>query len=363
MGKRIKLIDLFYYIAWCFLLVGEFYIYKNNQIRNILSVIAMLFCILVIVMNKYTIKEFFYFIVFLYIAMNIKSNTNTEAVLILVIFIFASKNRIKKDLFCLIYLVQIIKFVIYIFLFTPYAYFINNLKDSSDWITPNGLGLLFFEIVAIYFCYKSFKNKIKVNIVERCTIIAGILIMYAYTGCKTAVVCTIFLLFSDKVDYLIIIGRFIRKNLAKIIICIIVFMVCIAVFNESYDFKSWGTFGARFTSMQIYLKQYQISMWGTLIDRNFGPLDLGYFAMVLQYGIVFSVLFFAGLVILIRKLKNNTILLNVLISMIMYMLVERSCFSMSRNPLLILFSLLLFSNSLFNDKYYKIVREDEDAQK
>ena len=26
MGKRIKLIDLFYYLAWCFLLVGEFYI-------------------------------------------------------------------------------------------------------------------------------------------------------------------------------------------------------------------------------------------------------------------------------------------------------------------------------------------------
>ena len=211
MGKRIKLIDLFYYLAWCFLLVGEFYIYKNNQIRNILSVMAILFCILVIVMNKYTIKEFFYFIVFLGIAMNIKSNTNTEAVLILVIFIFASKNRIKKDLFYLIYLVQIIKFVIYIFLFTPYAYFINNLKDSSDWITANGLGLLFFEIVAIYFCYKSFKNKINVSIVERCTIIVGILIMYAYTGCKTAVICTLFLTFSDKLDYLMIIGKFIRK--------------------------------------------------------------------------------------------------------------------------------------------------------
>ena len=361
MGKRIKLIDLFYYLAWCFLLVGEFYIYKNNQIRNILSVIAMLFCILVIVMNKYTIKEFFYFIVFLDIAMNIKSNTNTEAVLILVIFIFASKNRIKKDLFCLIYLVQIIKFVIYIFLFTPYAYFINNLKDSSDWITANGLGLLFFEIVAIYFCYKSFKNKINVSIVERCTIIVGILIMYAYTGCKTAVICTLFLIFSDKLDYLMIIGKFIRKNLSKIIIGLIIFIICIAVFNEAYDFKSWGTFGARFTSMQIYLKQYQISMWGTLIDRDFGPLDLGYFAMVLQYGSVFSVIFVAGLIILIRKVKKNIILLNVLLSMVMYMVVERSCFSISRNPLLILFSLLFFSNLLYNEKNYKIVKEDENV--
>ncbi|RHD30871.1 hypothetical protein, partial [Agathobacter rectalis] len=245
--------------------------------------------------------------------------------------------------------------------FTPYAYFINNLKDSSDWITANGLGLLFFEIVAIYFCYKSFKNKINVSIVERCTIIVGILIMYAYTGCKTAVICTLFLTFSDKLDYLMIIGKFIRKNLSKIIIGLIIFIICIAVFNEAYDFKSWGTFGARFTSMQIYLKQYQISMWGTLIDRDFGPLDLGYFAMVLQYGIVFSVLFFAGLVILIRKLKNNTILLNVLISMIMYMLVERSCFSISRNPLLILFSLLFFSNLLYNEKNYKIVKEDENV--
>ena len=361
MGKRIKLIDLFYYLAWCFLLVGEFYIYKNNQIRNILSVIAMLFCILVIVMNKYTIKEFFYFIVFLDIAMNIKSNTNTEAVLILVIFIFASKNRIKKDLFCLIYLVQIIKFVIYIFLFTPYAYFINNLKDSSDWITANGLGLLFFEIVAIYFCYKSFKNKINVSIVERCTIIVGILIMYAYTGCKTAVICTLFLIFSDKLDYLMIIGKFIRKNLSKIIIGLIIFIICIAVFNEAYDFKSWGTFGARFTSMQIYLKQYQISMWGTLIDRDFGPLDLGYFAMVLQYGSVFSVIFVAGLIILIRKVKKNIILLIVLLSMVMYMVVERSCFSISRNPLLILFSLLFFSNLLYNEKNYKIVKEDENV--
>lgn len=182
-----------------------------------------------------------------------------------------------------------------------------------------------------------------------------------YTGCKTAVICTLFLTFSDKLDYLMIIGKFIRKNLSKIIIGLIIFIICIAVFNEAYDFKSWGTFGARFTSMQIYLKQYQISMWGTLIDRDFGPLDLGYFAMVLQYGIVFSVLFFAGLVILIRKLKNNTILLNVLISMIMYMLVERSCFSISRNPLLILFSLLFFSNLLYNEKNYKIVKEDENV--
>lgn len=363
MGKRIKVIDLFYYLAWGFLLVGEFYIYKNIHIRNILSVIAILFCALCIVMNQYKIKEFVYFIVFLGIAMIIKSHTTTETVLILVVFLFASKNRIKKELFYVIYLVQVIKYVIYIFLYTPHAYFINKLKVGSDWITSNGLGLLFFEIVATYFCYKSFKNTIKVNIVERCTIIAGILIMYAYTGCKTAVVCALFLLFVDKVDYLIIIARFIRKHLAKIMIGIIVFIICIAVFNESYDFMSLGTLGARFTSMQIYLKHYQISMWGTLIDRDFGPLDLGYFAMVLQYGIVFSVIFLVEFFILIRKLKNNIILLNVLISMMMYMVVERSCFSMSRNPLLILFSLLLFSNSLFNDKNYKIVREDEDAQK
>lgn len=348
---NIKIIDLFYYLAWMFLLVGEFFIYKNTQVRNLLSIIAMMFCILVIIMNKYTIKEFIYFIVFLCMAMIIRLHTNTETVLYLVVFVFASKNEIKNELFYVIYLIQLIKFIIYIFLYAPYAYIIYKIKDSSDWITPNGLGLLFFEIVAIYFCYKYFKKKYKVTITERCLIIFGTLLMYAYTGCKTSAVCILFMLFSDKINYLMIIGNFVRKNLSKIIIGLILFMIGLAIFNNSYDFKSWGTFGARFTSMQIYLKHYKISMWGTLIDRNFGPLDLGYFALVLQYGIAFSAIFIIGLIILIRRLKNDRVLLIVLISMIMYMLVERSCFSISRNPLLIIFSLLLFSkinNNIIN---------------
>ena len=237
------------------------------------------------------------------------------------------------------------------------AYLKTGIKLYTEMATPNGVGLTYWICVICYLCLQSERKRNELRLYEIIIIAIAGCIMYMYSGCTTALIAILIIIF------LLLAFQFkLPRRLVNF--CIIIGVVGIVagmmklIYSSNADlFSKWGTFGSRFFSVQIYLNHYSINLFGNDLTRmDVGPLDFGYYALLINFGIIYFIFFIGtNLVFLVHCLLKKYKLLSIaFISFAAYMIAERSVFNIMSNPLLIYMSVTVYDilyNELKNGKF------------
>lgn len=344
MNINIRKSDFIFQIAWIMLLFADFFKYANVDISNILNILGAGLIVLDIVIHCFNFRftEMIMLIVLGLLSMEIYRVANTRTPLMFTLTIFGARRKNLKQLFQISFALKLIQLVIAILFFPFLYYFRTGIKYRSIFVTPNGMGLIFFGLVISYMCYKIERKDTRLTVKAGLILNAVNFIILGYCGCKTVFI----LILSISLIDLFVNDDYFRKVVIKVISLGSIFFVIISVYMAlgvgPNAMEIFGTVGSRWLLVQKYLNHYSITLFGNRL-RDIGSFDFGYFALLIEQGLIYTIIFILfHWRLLVQGIRaNNRYLIMLTSAVIVFYTMERSAFNMVTNPLLLYFATII----------------------
>lgn len=351
-NKKVKIGNINFYIFWIILLIGKGMGYTSlDQEFWILSFFSIPFALGRLFLTRWYPKEIIRLIVMNLIGIAILISSRTEYAFLSIVVITLCKDIDLGHLFKMTLWIKGSMFVVRTTLAmlgklegsVGYRYY-----ESGSFTVRYGLGyghpntthytLFIIIILAIIVYYKRMK------LYHYIMLFVYNLFIFHYTNSRAGVIMTSFCIV---LCYIVCnkgnkkIRRMIGWAGQYVSIACTVFSFIIAfLFANSLWLQSFGTLSSRFMTGADVLKRYQISLFGTQDVVT----DFGYIGVLYGSGVVFFLLYIAGMCILGNKMKKKDMYLEstVLILYSVYMLVEAYSASINMNISLFYMAWLIY---------------------
>ncbi len=372
--------NFMFYIGYFLLLFSNMFsevifIKSYYQILNYIAIIILLIYFVYDSFNSnYSIKTLLFLSFCTVLFLVIFYNSRDLKVFKLLMLIMCFKNIdfdefIKKDFkYRIIFLFIVIS--LYFMNFTT----INNrfrfdgkVRYALGFPHPNTLGINILSLCFDYAYINRNHSKLKLIIVTILSLLANIII----TDSRSCIIVLFIFLF-----YLILFSKFVKvvlnnklfKVFAKslFLILFIISLYVVSNYNNGFNwiYKLNDIFSGRIYLANLYLQKFGIfNLFGvklfTISSTSSYALDNGYIYMLLNCGLIYSILIIILYYLSINKLyKNeNYMLIVYLILWSIYLLMENNAFIIPYNPYTILFALPLFKNKKICNNRNEVTNE------
>lgn len=327
------------WFAYALLLIAEFFRFSNEEIWIYLTVFGMIVISSDIALNFRSLKEILFFIILLILSITIYDHSKTRTPLLVLLLTFGVRDKDLIKLFKTGFFIKLAELIIYLSTYPFLHYLRTGEKYYSYLSTPNNIGLVYFGVITCYVCWQYQRSRLKLLPSEILIILISDILVFFYSGCKTSFLCILLFcmvymllrsnIYYKKIKWLLFVG----------IIVVLLAYIRTAINIDSNAYFKYGTVGSRFMLAQNYFRRYGVTFWGNEIE-NMGSFDLGYIALVVEQGLIFSILFLFFIIkTFIRSIsKNEILLIGLWIMVFLYFAAERSAFSPVTNPMLLYIS-------------------------
>ena len=169
MSIKVQRYNVIFETGWILLLLANYFMFANRIIYGVLNIfgVGLIALDITIHVNKLRLKEIVIFIGFIVMSTEIYRVANTRTPLMLVLTIFGAKRKNIGRLFQVSFGMKLIQLVIAL-LFCPFLYYFRTgIKYRSVFVTPNGMGLIFFGLVISYIGMKIERKDTRMTIKEQ----------------------------------------------------------------------------------------------------------------------------------------------------------------------------------------------------
>ncbi len=341
MNINIRKSDFLFLIAWIILLFADYFKYANAGICNILNILGVGLTVLDIVIHCHNLRftETLMLISLIVLSIEIYRVANTRTPLMLTLTIFGVRKKNLKQLFQISFGMKLIQLVIALLCCPFLYYFRTGIKYRSVFVTPNGMGLIFFGLVISYIGMKIERKDTRMTIKEQILLYTLNFIILGYSGCKTVFLIVLFILLADMFANSALFGRFVIKAIPLLSIVFVIIMIRMALNAGTNAMELYDTVGSRWLLAKKYLDYYDITLFGNQV-WDMGSFDFGYFALLIEQGLVYTIVFLLCFWrLFVRGIKeNNKYLIVLTAAVLVFYTMERSAFNLVTNPLLLYFS-------------------------
>ncbi|TGY42445.1 hypothetical protein E5347_09510 [Clostridium sartagoforme] len=376
---NISLYDLLYYSAYIILFIKVVFFHKSQintaidtEIVGILSKMCSLIffancTIIMIFLQEYKKKE--KYIILLLIGIFFISAMKAESLTLLgALVLILSSKKIDFDRFNKVSLIaQII--IVGLIIILAAGNIIDNgniLRGNSGKIRyafgfghPNTLGILTFQMICQYLYIKRKSNDYKKYIISTITMI----FIYKATNSNTALLMSLMVVFLTFVYEKIIKIKFNYNQIKNMSIVLLTLSSTILITLSGYFWMNpnqlnLSTMVTRIWLIKKYLKAYGVNLFGNVIStgtdivipgmpRGYYYLDNAYAWIIINFGIIVSVVLLIGIIYYLRKLIRYGEF-NMLIIVFVYLIYAIS----EINPFMIVFNstLIGLNYSIYNGK-------------
>ena len=349
MNINIRKYDFIFHIAWTILLYADYFKHANADICNTLNILGagLIALDIAIHINKLRLKEIVILTGFIVLSTRIYQVANTRTPLMLMLTIFGTRNKNIKQLFQISFGMKLIQLVIALLFFPFLYYFKTGIKYRSIYVTPNGMGLIFLGLIISYMCIKIERNETRLTIKEGLIMNAFNFIIVGYCGCKTVFIIVLFISLAGLFMHSILFERLVTKVIPLGSVVFVIVLILKALNVDSNAMELYGTVGSRWLLTKKYLSYYDITLFGNnLIDM--GSFDFGYFALLIEQGLVYTIIFVLCLCrLLVQGMReNNRYLVILTCAVLVFYTMERTAFNVVTNPLLLYFSTMITTTGI-----------------
>ena len=292
MNINIRKSDFLFLIAWIILLFADYFKYANAGICNILNILGVGLTVLDIVIHCHNLRftETLMLISLIVLSIEIYRVANTRTPLMLTLTIFGVRKKNLKQLFQISFGMKLIQLVIALLCCPFLYYFRTGIKYRSVFVTPNGMGLIFFGLVISYIGMKIERKDTRMTIKEQILLYTLNFIILGYSGCKTVFLIVLFILLADMFANSALFGRFVIKAIPLLSIVFVIIMIRMALNAGTNAMELYDTVGSRWLLAKKYLDYYDITLFGNQV-WDMGSFDFGYFALLIEQGLVYTIVF------------------------------------------------------------------------
>ena len=329
--KNIKIKNFLFLTAWTIflfyiLLLNESelgYILDNRLMKPlVLGIVSFLSILKIIICDKYRTLQFIFIIILTIFISIVAYNSNNYNLIFFEFLIIASKGVDFKKIVQIDLIIRIICIIILCILCSEnlinnYTAIINgNIKQAFGWLHPNTFGAV-ASIAILEYIYLNWE---KLNLTKVLFAFVMICIVYLVSASRTNVyLISVIVIFSYFMKHFKRIreSNIIRKS------CIYIYPIIAAIsFFIVYLYKNNNNLGiilneiltGRLYLANLFLDKYGLSLLGQplniittrqalLTGTTASVLDMAYVRLIIQYGILYFILF----IILNTKIQKNLV--------------------------------------------------------